>query len=106
MRDFARAFYLSREWSEARSLALARSHGLCERCLARGIVRPARVVHHVVPLSPANIHDSSVTLSLDNLMCVCMDCHALLHSKPSSPTRAGLAFDADGNLVCDGTQRR
>lgn len=34
-----------------RKQRLQRTHGLCEHCLAKGLVRPAAVVDHVQPLA-------------------------------------------------------
>ena len=58
--SFAKPFYKSRAWQDARSVVLDRAHGLCERCLERGEVRPADVVHHKTPLSPENVTDLNV----------------------------------------------
>ena len=108
-RDFARAFYRSHAWERTRSAALLRSHGLCEGCLRRGIVRPAKVVHHKVPLNPVNINDPAVSLGLDNLECLCQDCHAAEHTelgtygKPHVAERPRVAFDEYGNVVRLGT---
>ena len=48
-------------------------------CLKRGMYSPADTVHHIIPLSPKNIHDPSITLNPDNLMALCRDCHAEVH---------------------------
>lgn len=103
--DFARRFYHSKAWERARRAALDRSHGLCEECIRRGLVRPAAIVHHRVPLTPDNIGDPSVTLGLDNLECVCRDCHAAEHVELGTYGRARpaerprVAFDEAGNVV-------
>lgn len=41
MRDFAKAFYLSKEWRRARAYVFNRDAGLCVRCGALG-----EIVHH------------------------------------------------------------
>jgi len=83
MRDFAKDFYQSRAWKETR-LAYAASVGwLCEDCVAKGLYVPGKVVHHITPLTPDNIHDPSVSLNWQNLKLVCQDCHAMEHRKNS-----------------------
>lgn len=99
-REFARAFYHSPAWERARSAAIARAHGLCERCLEQGIYTPCAIVHHRVHLTPDNICDSSVTTDLRNLECVCRDCHAAEHPEIyGDRPNVRVAFDEFGNVV-------
>ena len=70
--------------------------GVCERCYSIGEMRPAKVVHHIIHLTPQNINDPHVTLSFDNFQRLCQDGHAVVHSGLVQ-TRA--RFDSDGNLV-------
>lgn len=93
MKDYARAFYLSRAWEQTRAAYMAYRHGICERC-----GRPARVVHHRRYISPENINDPSVTLDWANLEALCQECHNREHSA-GAEVREGLAFTADGQLV-------
>lgn len=108
-RDFARAFYKSKAWERARSVAVERAHGLCEQCLRRGIVRPGCIVHHKVPLTPENVGDPAISLNPDNLEYVCRDCHAAEHTelgtygKAHAAERPRVAFDEFGNVVRLGT---
>ena len=80
MKDYARKFYKSQQWKYIRQLALDRSHGLCERCLRKGIIQPGEAVHHKVYITAENINDRSVTLNLDNLEVLCRKCHAEEHA--------------------------
>lgn len=108
-RDFARAFYKSAAWARCRALVVARARGLCEECLRRGVVRPGRIVHHLVPLTPENVGDPSVTLDPAKLELVCEECHAAAHVElgtygaPREAERPRVAFDGDGNVVRLGT---
>lgn len=52
---------------------------LCERCLAKGLVVPARIVHHKIYLTEENYRDPSVSLNLENLEALCQDCHNAEH---------------------------
>lgn len=79
MKDFAVGFYKSKAWQACRNAYMERVGGLCEDCLARGIYRPAEIVHHIVEISQANINDPAVTLNPANLRAVCRECHAAEH---------------------------
>jgi 5-methylcytosine-specific restriction protein A len=68
-------FYNSSAWIKARSMALARDHGLCQCCLRVGVVTTADVVHHVKEIK----QDYSKRLVLDNLMSLCNICHNKIH---------------------------
>jgi 5-methylcytosine-specific restriction endonuclease McrA len=57
-------------WRRVRALHL-RSEPLCRMCLARGVVTPATMVDHVLP-----INDGGERLDDDNLQSLCVDCHA------------------------------
>lgn len=92
MREFARAFYLSKEWRRARAFIFERDAGLCVKCGS-----PGEIVHHKVHLTPANIHDPLIALGEDNLELLCRDCHALAHGQ--APAADGLTFDEEGNVV-------
>lgn len=71
--------------------------GLCERCLARGVVTPAEIVHHKIHLTPENVHDPNIALSWDNLEAVCRKCHAELHGK--NPEGKRWHVGPDGQVV-------
>lgn len=75
---------------------------MCERCFSRGVLRPAEIVHHIRHLSPSNITDPEVSLSFSNLMRVCRDCHAELHSPDGFEQR--VSFDENGRVVPLGDQ--
>lgn len=93
MRDFAKAFYLSKEWRKARAYIFDRDAGLCVRCGA-----PGKIVHHKEHLTPQNINDPEITLGEDDLELLCWDCHALAHAGGLA-TDSALTFDDEGNVV-------
>ena len=72
-------FYRSKEWQHCSREYLASVGGLCERCESRGIIRPAKIVHHKEYISLCNITDPAVLLSHDNLEALCQDCHNAEH---------------------------
>lgn len=78
-REFAKAFYGSKQWQECREAYAKSQRYLCENCLAKGLYIPGEIVHHIIELNPDNINDPSVTLNFDNLRLVCRRCHAEEH---------------------------
>ena len=81
-KDYAKAFYQSREWKECRD-AYARSvGGLCEVCLQNGRYSAGEIVHHKKHVSPETIHDPTVLLDWSNLQLVCRLCHGEIHRRP------------------------
>ena len=92
-RPFATSFYQSRSWLITRESILKEYHGVCQCCY----IRPALIVHHIVPLSPLNINDPAITLGRDNLIPVCLDCHNRIHGD-SQATEVGLVFTDTGDL--------
>lgn len=79
-REFAKQFYGSQVWRDTRTAYKKSVGGLCERCLKRGLIRPAVIVHHKVYIDEKNINDPNVVLNWDNLEALCADCHALEHN--------------------------
>lgn len=100
-RDFAKAFYNSKEWQDVRQAVLMRDRFLCTKC-----GRPAQEVHHKKHLSPENIFDTQITLNMDNLTSLCKDCHFEEHRGEHGKGRASrenneeeYKFDENGYLV-------
>lgn len=79
--EIQKAFYNSKEWQRCRREYIASVGGLCERCEAKGIIRPAKIVHHKEYISLGNIDDASVLLCFDNLEALCQECHNAEHHK-------------------------
>lgn len=106
-RDFAVSFYHSKPWRRVQAaymrLPVDTPRGtcppfMCERCFElKGVLVPAEIVHHKVHIEPENIDDPSVTLSFDNLMRVCRDCHGKLHSSNQFDQR--VCFDENGRVI-------
>lgn len=90
-RDFAISFYRSKKWKDTQRAYMINNNYLCERC-----GQPAKIVHHKTFINPNNINDPNITLAWDNLQCVCMDCHAVLHGNAICSSE--LFFDENGNL--------
>lgn len=73
------SFYHSKEWKKLRQEALDRDNYLCRLCLKRGVITPAKTVHHITPLRV----DNAQKLELNNLITVCESCHNKLHKEKS-----------------------
>ena len=80
MKQFAEKFYKSKRWQETRRAYLKSVGGLCERCLKKGLYRPAVVIHHKVYIDEKQIHNPEITLNWDNLEALCRRCHEDEHS--------------------------
>lgn len=79
--EIQKAFYNSKAWQRCRSEYLSSVGGLCERCEKKGIIRPAKIVHHKEYIDVTNVTDPMILLSFDNLEALCMDCHNAEHFK-------------------------
>lgn len=105
-KDFAKRFYDSKAWSEARAYALKRDRYLCQDCKSA----PAEEVHHIEWLTPDNINDPRVSVNPDNLISLCYDCHKARHKgqtkhharKPDAFAINKYEFDAAGRPIPPG----
>lgn len=74
-KEWAKPFYNSARWKAARNRYICERRsidgGMCEIC---GI-NIGYIVHHCEELTPDNINSVEVTLSPDNFLYVCKDCH-------------------------------
>lgn len=81
MQKFTNNFYGRIAWKEIRNATMKRDAWLCQDCLQRGMYTPADEVHHIIPITPENINDESITLNMDNLICLCKECHHKRHER-------------------------
>jgi 5-methylcytosine-specific restriction endonuclease McrA len=91
--DYAIGFYNSTAWIKCRTGYMQGQNYICEKC--KGV---ATICHHIIEITEDNINDVNITLSWDNLMAVCLDCHNKIHGN-NEITQEGLRFDDKGNLV-------
>lgn len=89
-------FYRTQAWKDTRRNYLKSVGGLCERCLAKGLIEPAVIVHHKVPLNEDNISNLSISLGWDNLEALCRKCHAEVHDDMYAE-RTGRRYRIDDN---------
>ena len=101
-----KAFYHSAAWKNTRRNYKQSVGGLCERCLAKGMIVPADIVHHKIPLTDENVNDLSISLSWDNLQALCRQCHAEVHDDMYAE-RTGRRYKIDRNghiVIRDGAE--
>lgn len=94
MQEWSKKFYSSKTWQRTRKAYKQSVGGLCERCLAKGIIKAGVIVHHKKWLTPERIHDPEYTLNWNNLELVCRECHEDIHRN-----MLRYEFDEDGRVV-------
>lgn len=90
-RDFAKSFYNSAAWKHTSKAYGDSVFWICERCGHEG-----NIIHHKKYLNPNNIDNPDITLSWDNLMCVCTECHNIIHGYQQERQPV---FDESGQLI-------
>ena len=56
-------------------------------------------MHHIIELTPQNIHDNNVSLNPDNLMSLCWRCHDLRTKGYDGDVMKEYMFDENGHVV-------
>ena len=93
-REGFRRFYTSQVWRQTAHGYMASVSGLCERCLAKGIITPAAEVHHKIRLTPEALSDPEISLAWRNLEALCKRCHMDEHDRV-----VHYRIDASGHIV-------
>ena len=73
--------YKTKQWENVRQYVIARDQGLCVECKKRGIIKPFKIIHHIVWLTDDNKHDWNIAYNPNNLECLCNDCHEKIHKR-------------------------
>src|SRR6516164_402433 len=86
-----RAWYFTKRWRALRKQQLQRQP-LCERCLSRGILTPARVAYHRTP------HRGDAVLFFDagNIASSCKPCHDIDENRIEHGAQPRRGCGADG----------
>ena len=95
VRLFAKSFYNSKAWKNARKAYIELKFGICERCGTAN----AKQVHHKVWLNETNINNPEISLDFKNFELLCDLCHQKEHNEKYSPINLDLKFDDNGNLI-------
>lgn len=104
MSKLTKVFYATQAWKDTRRNYKQSVGGLCERCLAKGIIEPAEIIHHKIPLTVDNVSDANISLGWNNLQALCRKCHAEVHDEMYAE-RSGRRYKIDENgkvVVRDG----
>lgn len=73
-------FYTSAEWKKLAATARVEQHNECQRCKKKGYYSPCDIVHHKKYVKDY----PQLALSIDNLECLCHNCHEEEHKKKKS----------------------
>lgn len=90
MKEYAKAFYTGKAWRKLSKLYMTMKNYICERC-----GEPAEICHHKIYITPKNLQDINITLNIDNLECLCRNCHNKEHFLQESKS----LFDESGQLI-------
>lgn len=85
-----REFYNSSAWQKQRQYKMQLENYKCARC---GDI--AVDVHHKTTLTAESVNDINVSMNLDNLECICRNCH----NKETHSTKVKYIFNKYGDLI-------
>lgn len=76
-----KSFYASEEWINLRLLLINQRKNKCERC--EKIIPKSKdlIGHHMIELTPENVHDRMISLNPDKIEIICFDCHNKEHKR-------------------------
>ena len=96
-----KVFYNSKAWKDARRNYKQSVGGLCERCLKKGIITPAEIVHHKEPLTADNVQNLDIALGWCNLQALCRQCHSDVHEELNGKQPKRYRIDEQGRVIID-----
>lgn len=76
-----KSFYASEAWQTFRLLIINQRGLRCEHCGRRVARARDLTLHHIIELTPENVHDVMIALNPDNVMVVHHDCHNKIHKR-------------------------
>jgi len=89
-------FYRSREWRRIRDLAIVRDNG-CDLGIPGYEIHDRILVHHMNPLTVADIEDGDDALALEYLICTTHQTHNAIHYGDESLLRRPLVPRGPGD---------
>lgn len=101
MRKINREFYESKLWRQTSKCYMNNANHLCERCLAKGLYTPAKIVHHKIHLTEENVKEPAIAYGFDNLEALCLDCHNAEHFKGAAKKRYKVLKDGTIQMIED-----
>lgn len=76
-----KSFYASEAWQVFRMATIAERGLRCEHC-GQPVARAGDLtLHHIIELTPENVHDSMIALNPKNVLVVHHDCHNKIHQR-------------------------
>jgi 5-methylcytosine-specific restriction endonuclease McrA len=73
--------YKDKRWQRVRQYVIARDKGLCVECKKNGVLKPFKVIHHIIWLTDKNKYNWDIAFNPDNLECLCNECHERIHER-------------------------
>lgn len=96
MKSIEHAFYTSAAWEKARKAYIQSVNGLCERCLAKGLITSGKIVHHKEHLTEENYKKPEIAFNFDNFELLCQKCHNEEHHQRKGKR---YKFSDDGAMI-------
>lgn len=76
-----KSFYASNKWVDLRLQLINNRGNRCARC-EKIIPRSKDLIgHHMIELTPENVHDHMISLNPDKIEIICFDCHNKEHKR-------------------------
>lgn len=76
-----KSFYASEAWQVFRMVIIAERGLRCEHC-GQPVTRASELtLHHIIEITPANVHDATITLNPENVLVVHHHCHNQIHQR-------------------------
>jgi len=86
-------FYNTAKWLALREQKFNDANGLCEKCLAKGIIKEAKEIHHIIPIEK----NWNKRLDYNNLIALCKECHQSEHERSGSLNEFIKIWDKEEN---------
>lgn len=83
-------FYASDIWRTFRLMIINQRGLRCEHCGEWVAVASELTIHHIIELTPENVHDATIALNPDNVMVVHHACHNKIHKRNQAKTQRGV----------------
>jgi 5-methylcytosine-specific restriction endonuclease McrA len=87
-------FYSSKSWRKLSKAFLNSKNYVCERC-----GNAADLAHHKVYLNSSNVWNSAISMNVELLEALCINCHNTEHFGSGGAVLKGLKFDERGDLI-------
>jgi hypothetical protein len=76
-----KSFYASERYQRFRAAIIAERGPRCQKCGRILVSSLDCQLHHIIELTPENVHDVSISLNPKNVLVLCHSCHDLAHAR-------------------------